>query len=314
MKVTHPIKASSEETYGAHFANFVTFIQKKYGKDNCFPLGGIVAFFNQLANRNFVSTTLKTVRSVLREPLRVYFKDFDILLDPWITKIINYVKCRKPRPSKCFPSWNLDLVVRMLQDRQDNDLSFVFKKTLFIVFLACPYRVEEFKSISVSSSSFSPHHISLRTHPLFSSKNQTDTFTPSPIVIQEFEENPTICPVALLNAYMNLTKAMCADRGLARPDQLWIGLNGKPLNKNVIRKWVRDIIFLGDPNAKANGSNVHSIRAQVATHLYAAGVSVKEIITAMNWKSSSTFTRYYSKLGIKSAVQAVLAGHRPPEV
>ena len=286
----------------------------KYGKDSCFPLGGIIEFFNFLANKNYVSTTLKAVRSVLRDPLRCYFSDFDILSDPWITKIINHVKCRKPRPSYNFPSWNLDLVIRMIQNTENNELSFVFKKTLFIVFIACPYRINEFRSISVSSSSFSAHHSFLRTHPLFSSKNQTDSFTPHPIVIQEYADSPAICPVSLLNIYLNLTKALCSDKGIDRPDQLWLGVNCKPLSSTMIRKWVREIIFMGDPNAKTKGSNPHSIRAQVASHLYAAGVSVKEILTTMNWQSTSTFTRYYAKLGIQSAVHAVLAGHRPSEV
>ena len=250
----------------------------------------------------------------MREPLKLYFSSFDLLTDPWVDKIINHVKRNKPRVPFSFPSWNLDLVVRMLRLRVDEDLGFIFKKSLFIVFLACPYRISEFKSISVSSSAFSPHHVLLRPHPLFVSKNQSDDFTPSPIVIQEFPEIPTLCPVSLINRYLDLTNILCSESKLPRPDQLWLNINLKPLSAKLIRKWIREIIFLGDPNATFRGTHAHTIRSQVASHLLAAGTPVKEIISAMNWRSSSTFTRFYAKLGIKASVQAVLAGHLPSEV
>ena len=85
----------------------------------------------------------------------------------------------------------------------------------------------------------------------------------------------------------------------------------KPISQELIRKWVREIVFLGDPRATVTGTHIHSIRGQVATGLLAAGASVKEILAAMNWKSDSTFYRYYAVLGIQSSVRAVLAGRLP---
>ena len=235
-------------------------------------------------------------------------------MDPWVERIIKHVKCRKLHPVASFPSWNLDIVVRMLTLRLDDDLDFVFKKTLFVVFLACPYRIAEFRSISVSSSSFSPHHALLKPHPSFCRKNQTDSYTPSPIVVQQFQDIPSICPVSLLNGYLNLTNALCTEKSVARPDQLWISTSLKPLSLDSIRKWVRDIIFLGDPNARSLGTHTHTIRSQVASHLWAKGTPIKEILSAMNWKAESTFARYYARLGIKASVWAVLAGYLPSEV
>ena len=112
----------------------------------------------------------------------------------------------------------------------------------------------------------------------------------------------------LLNAYINLTAALCRDKGVERTDRLWINTNLKPLSTNMVSKWVKDVILLADPNADLHRINAHSIRSQVASHLLANDVSVKEIMAAMNWRSSSTFTTYYARLGIKTAVKAVLAG------
>ena len=111
--------------------------------------------------------------------------------------------------------------------RDDNDLEFVFKKTLFLCFLACPYRIAEFRAVSLSASSFSPLHALLKPHIAFQSKNQTDAFTPNPIIIQAYEEDCDICPVKLLNSYIKITQAKCREKGIERPDQLWLNVNLK---------------------------------------------------------------------------------------
>lgn len=306
-KVTKPVRSSTCSTYNHFYHSFSSFIFRRNGKSH-FQLSEVIEFFNDLVNKGFRSTTLKSIRSVLREPLKLYFPDFDLLKDPWVSNLIKYVRANSLKCSFSFPKWDLDIVLRMLKCRESQELDFVFKKTLFIVFIACPYRISEFRAISLSASSFSSLHALLKPHLLFQSKNQTDSFIPQPIVIQNFPDDPSICPVTLLNAYINLTGSLCQDKNVNRPDQLWLNSNLKPLSLNLMRKWVKDIIFMADPNA-VSSVKVHSIRSQVASHLLASGVSVKEIVAAMNWRSSSTFTKFYARLGIQTSVKAVLAGH-----
>lgn len=310
-KITQHVRPSSLENYNRHFASFRQYIIDKFGINNCFPLSGVVEYFNFLANKPFKSTTLKSIRSILKDPLQDYFPEYNISKDPWITKVIQFVKCNNPRSTFNFPAWDLDLVIRMITLREDDNLAYIFKKTMFIIFLACPYRINEFRSISISTSSFSSHHILLRTHPRFCSKTHTDSYSPTPIVIQDFPECPQVCPVRLLNNYISLTNSLCRERRIERPDSLWLSTHLKPISLELIRRWVREIIFLADPRATILGTHVHSIRGQVATRLLASGASVKEILAAMNWKRESTFFRYYAILGIQSSVRAVLAGRLP---
>ena len=107
---------------------------------NCFPLSLVVRYFYFLANKKVTSSTLKSIRSVLSEPLKVYVSNDDISLDPWLQKIIQFVKRRNLKSSFNFPSWNLVLVINMLKCRQEVNTDFGFK-ALFIRFLACPYRI-----------------------------------------------------------------------------------------------------------------------------------------------------------------------------
>ena len=86
--------------------------------------------------------------------------------------MLQYVKSNKVRTSFNFLSWDLDLVVRMLTLREDHSLAYLFKEKMVVAFLACPYQISEFQAISMSTSTFSTHHILLKTHPAFCSKTQ----------------------------------------------------------------------------------------------------------------------------------------------
>ena len=103
-------------------------------------------------------------------------------------------------------------------------------------------------------------------------------YNPSPIVVQEFPEIPQICPVRLLHNYLSITKSLCEEESIPCPDQLWLSSHLKPISQDVIKKWVRDIIFLGDPNASPQGSHVHSFRGQVSIIFFTPGVPAKEIL------------------------------------
>ena len=53
-------------------------IHLKVGLNIGFPLSLVAEFFNNhLVKENFKSTTLKLIRSVLREPLKKYFEGYD---------------------------------------------------------------------------------------------------------------------------------------------------------------------------------------------------------------------------------------------
>ena len=72
-----------------------------------------------------------------------------------------------------------------------------------------------------------------------------------------------------------LTQRLCAEKGVSRPDHLWLSTNLKSIRPYLIKKRVSAIIFLGGPLATNRGTHAHSIQAHVATHFLAAGFTVK---------------------------------------
>ena len=73
-----------------------------------------------------------------------------------------------------------------------------------------------------------------------------------------------------------------------RLDNLWVDSNLKPLSTMKLRKIFQKTIFLSDLNAFHRQTNIHSIRAVVASTLEMRGLSLLDISAKMNWKTHST--------------------------
>ena len=73
-----------------------------------------------------------------------------------------------------------------------------------------------------------------------------------------------------------------------RPDNFWMDLKLKPLSTMKLRKIFQKTIFLSDLNAFHRQTNIHSIRAVVASTLEMRGLSLLDISAKMNWKTHST--------------------------
>ena len=72
-----------------------------------------------------------------------------------------------------------------------------------------------------------------------------------------------------------------------------------------MRRLFRKSIFKADPNVKMQGINFYSIRLQVVSRLFYTGSSLRDIMTHMNWRSSSVLGNYYSLLGLQGDIDAI---------
>lgn len=301
------IRDSSHKTYAHYFNTFNKFIKERYGNEK-FPLLGVVLYFEFLIKSNLAFRTLLGHRAALKDILPLYFRDYNITEDTYIRNMIYSVKCRKPAKEFLFPTWSLDKVMGMFKYSQTECMLSFFQRVLFLTAIACPLRISQFNALVISRSTFTPSKVVLRTHPFFLSKNQSNTFTPADIVISSHPKCKKLCPVISLNQYLEFSEDLCKKRGIPRPDQIWLDTNLKPLKEVKIRAWFREVIFRADPNAKKAGTNFHSIRKHVSTHLLYKNFSIREILTCMNWQSKSVFAKHYALLGLQGSVDAVLAG------
>ena len=249
----------------------------------------------------------------MMKPLNYIFEGYDFLSDPRLQTLFSYSKIHNKKEKEYFPPWSVESVLRYLESNEfkikcDNDIWLTLKKDLFLIFIAAPKRLSEFMDFRLSGIKFNnDNSVTLRPHRDFISKNHSYDYCPENFKIIQFEENSELCPVNSLRHYIKITKQLCVKVNKIRVDNLWLNKNLDKASKDTVRSWIKTIILLGDQEASKKITNFHSIRGIAASILY-KNFNLKTVMEKMDWKSSSTFLRYYYKSGVQIPSKGVIAG------
>ena len=92
-----------------------------------------------MINKELSAGTLKGIRTALKEPVGLYFPNFDIIEGKLSRNFIQCVKLHNARMIYRFPSWDLNLVLWILKCREDSDHAVWIKKVRFITFFGLSF-------------------------------------------------------------------------------------------------------------------------------------------------------------------------------
>ena len=307
-RIVHCNRYSTELRYQEQYSEFFNYISIFYNVSH-FPFSAIINFFNTLVDRKLAYQTILNYRSALAKPTDILFNLQLYNVKP-LNDLLKYVKSHHVKPVQDFIPWSIDKTLLMLENppAEYNTTLFMCQKAFFLCLLADPRRISEACALTISKSNFLPDSVILRAHSGFVPKNASATFCPQEIVIPSFQENPALCPIYNLTKYLSLTEELAIKLNKKRPDRLWVDLQLKPISQKQCREWLRTVIFLADPSANFKNTKFHSIRSTVASALDFKGCSVKQILQQMNWRSNSTYNKFYAKLDLQANVKAVIGG------
>ena len=112
---------------------------------------------------------------------------------------------------------------------------------------------------------------------------------PREVVYPRFSDQ-RICPVHLLTAYLKRTEGV---QGGCKA--LFIGCKKpyKQVATSTLSRWMKNM--LKEAGIDTSVFKGHSVRTAAASAAHKAGVCIKDILRAGNWKRESTFSRFYHK-------------------
>ena len=120
-----------------------------------------------------------------------------------------------------------------------------------------------------------------------------------------FLENTEVCPVTVLQLYLDRTAEQASSMRSPRPVFV---TSRKPIHRakpGTISHWIK--ATLGRAGVDTKTFSAHSTRSASTSHAATRGVPVCDILKAANWSSQSTFERfYYRPNGSDSFQRAIL--------
>ena len=211
---------------------------------------------------------------------------------------------KRPRVRNIWPSWDLPKVLEFLRGRpfepmQSASLRDLTLKTIFLIAIASGRRCSELHALAIGRFMvFSNEGVTLYFRPGFLAKNERSDFSASPLFLpviskSKKREKRFNCPVRALRWYLDKTMTI---RGEIQ--QLFV-TSQKPYRaaaKSTLAGWIVDTIARsGAVSPSAVAPRAHSVRAYSASWAFAKGLSTKEILNTVSWRTDSAFIKIYLK-------------------
>ena len=218
--------------------------------------------------------------------------------------LIEGMSNKRPKLRNIWPSWDLPRVLEYLagnpfeplQAASFRDLTL---KTIFLIAIASGRRCSELHALATGRFIiFSQDGVTLYFRPGFLAKNECSNFSTSPLFLpilskSKKRDKRLNCPVRALRWYLDKTQTVRGD-----VQQLFV-TSQKPFwaaAKSTLAGWIVDAITnSGAISSPGSAPRAHSVRAYSASWTFARGLSVKEIVNTVSWRTETTFMKVYMR-------------------
>lgn len=247
----------------------------------------------------------------------------DLGQDKDLSDLLRNLSLSRPTTRRLFPAWNLPWVLTYLNSDRFEPLELaplkeLTSKTCFLVALATASRVSELHALSAS-----PENLQFRqdgsvvmiTRPGFLAKNRIPSQPQPKIVINAFtgttRQERMQSPIRALKLYLRRTKdRRCNESRLFLP----VATGKQEISAQTVSNWIKQVIKdaydeLSRDASKRLRIRAHEVRAIAASLAFERNVSTSEIISAVGWRSASTFANFYLRDMSREREDLQLVGH-----
>ena len=310
-RISRPHRASTLNLYQAKWSIFCGWCRKRSINPIKASLPNIADFLLYLRDKKHLSVpAVKGYRSALAQVFT--YKSIDISNSKEISSLIKNFEQELPPKKVSAPQWDLNLVLQSLRSAPYEpiklcSLKHLTLKTVFLPSLATAKRVSELHGLShIVQHSHHWSSVTLQFAPDFVAKTQitgrpetnygTINIPSMSQILDHHDDELVLCPVRSLREYLRRTEE-------SRPTcaRLFISTNTKkprPITKNTISFWLRQVILFAYKNANPDALTLvkvkaHEVRALATSLAFSKNMSLSEVMHAASWRSNTTFVSHY---------------------
>ena len=133
-------------------------------------------------------------------------------------------------------------------------------------------------------------------------KYSRPNYRSTPIVFHSYPHDCSVCPVAVIESYLSACALLNTPTHL-KSDQFILCCRNPhvPATTNTIARWVKMALQNSGIDPKFSA---HSCRVASTSKAMSAGVSLENILNAVQWSKESTFHKFYCKDIVTSGTSA----------
>ena len=295
------IRSSTSQCYNRQWRVFHNWCSKRGVAAGSAPLSMVLAFLQMLVNKKTAYRTLGVYRSAISK----FHEGINGIPVGQLDRVGKFMKgafIKNPPTKNLLPSWDLQLVLKMLRGPPFEPLrlcplKWLTLKTVFLVAIVSARRCSEIQALGRVCPYFRKEATGVRVRPVpgFLSKTATPWHLGQDILLPEFRQVKALCVKRSIMEYIKRTKDKIGEEEI----HLFVAHGGKckykAVTKRTISGWLVKLIkkaysLAGKamPVVKA-----HSTRGTRSSWALFNGASIIDIMKAADWRSKSSFANHY---------------------
>ena len=209
---------------------------------------------------------------------------------PSVVKLLKGIFNENPPQPKYRELWDVSLVINHLSSLPPNSelkLPVLSRKLVMLLALTNADRSSDIRGLSVCGIKFIPEGVVLQHCDL--KKTSKSHFMPDSFY-PKFPDNENLCVVMTLQEYLSRTKDFRVGRKDTHLILSYIRPHN-PVSSSTIARWI--IFVMNASGVDTTQFSAHSTRGVSVTSARNFGVSIADIQKCADWRTQTTFTRFY---------------------
>ena len=291
---------STEKRYGGAWRQWLELCRLQGVQAAAPSLSNILDYLASLFDRGAQYRTINLHRSALSSTLKP-IDGFCVGQHPLVCRLLKGAfNLRPPRPKLC-PTWSVKGVLdtlRVWSPASKLSLKCLSYKTAMLVALATAKRPGSLTLLSTKEGFCEIGQSQARFQPVELEKTEGLGHCAPPLCLSAFSEDPRICPVHYLKAYLRRTK------DIRSSSRLFVALMAPhgAITSATMASWLKRTIGLSGQEGSGG-----STRAASSSQAVMSGASLQSVLSAGDWARASTFRRFYFKPAELSFQEIVLS-------
>jgi len=209
----------------------------------------------------------------------IILKEF---LLPLVSRLLKGIYNSRPPQPRYSTTWNVDVVVRLIQVKGDNDalpLKLLGQKLVLLMALVASSRVSVLQDLDLRYRIYRPEGVAFTVPTL--GKKRTVGAPPREVFFGAFPDNDCLCVVKCLRRYESVTQQhRRKEVGGPRPLFLSYIKPHNPVASQCLSRWIEEI--LGKAGIDTSVFKAHSVRGASSMAASEKGVLTKDVLRTAN--------------------------------
>ena len=236
---------------------------------------------------------LNTYRSAISST-HVFIDNMKIGQHPLVVRFFKGLSILRPPMPRYTTVWDVDLVLKYLKTlspSEDLCLKLLSFKLVALIALVTAQRVQTMKHMNIAEGLMfqSSKGVTFLINARLKTSKPGEL---SEVFLERFNHDPELCVVRVLMLYLDKTKTF---RISDKHNSLFLSFikPHKEVTSATLARWLLHVLSSSGINIDV--FKAHSYRTAAVSCARKRGVSVVDIMKTANWKSKSTFSKFYHK-------------------